>query len=107
MLNLKYPNPQNVLGIIKILILFKGKNLVFLIHDFNRYFAGYADKLAGRNFCVDNKYMLYTIREPVGMCGLITSFNYPLLLASWKLAPSLACGNAIILKPAPQTPLTS
>ncbi|RIA85492.1 aldehyde dehydrogenase [Glomus cerebriforme] len=72
-----------------------------------RFFAGYADKLTGHTFCVDNKYRLYTIREPIGICGLITSFNYPLLLASWKVAPSLACGNAIILKPAPQTPLTS
>ncbi|GBC01673.1 hypothetical protein RclHR1_04290009 [Rhizophagus clarus] len=72
-----------------------------------RFFAGYADKLAGHTPCVDNNYRLYTTREPVGVCGLITSFNYPLLLASWKLAPSLACGNAIILKPAPQTPLTT
>ncbi|RIA87507.1 Aldehyde/histidinol dehydrogenase [Glomus cerebriforme] len=72
-----------------------------------RFFAGYADKLTGHTPCVDNKYRLYTIREPIGICGLITSFNYPLLLASWKIAPSLACGNAIILKPSPQTPLTS
>ncbi|CAG8623049.1 11994_t:CDS:2 [Funneliformis mosseae] len=72
-----------------------------------RFFAGYADKLAGHNFCVNDKYKTYTIREPVGVCGLITSFNYPLSLASWKLAPSLACGNTVILKPAPQTPLTT
>ncbi|CAG8539320.1 15451_t:CDS:2 [Funneliformis caledonium] len=72
-----------------------------------RFFAGYADKLAGHNFCVNDKYKTYTIREPVGVCGLITSFNYPLSLASWKLAPSLACGNTVILKPAPQTPLTA
>src|ERR1044071_7091539 len=71
----------------------------------NRFFAGCADKLAGHTFSVDNKYRSYTIREPVGVCGLITSFNYPLLLASWKLAPSLACGNTVVLKPATQTPL--
>ncbi|KAI8841710.1 Aldehyde/histidinol dehydrogenase [Chytridium lagenaria] len=49
----------------------------------------------------------YTLREPLGVCGLITSFNYPLLLATWKLAPALAAGNTVILKPARQTPFSS
>ena len=47
----------------------------------------------------------YTVREPVGVCGLIVPWNYPLLMASWKIAPALAAGNTIILKPAEQTEL--
>ncbi|KAG0203534.1 aldehyde dehydrogenase (NAD(P)(+)) ald5 [Mortierella sp. GBA30] len=72
-----------------------------------RYFAGHADKLHGQNFATEDNHKSYTIRKPVGVCGLITSFNYPLVLAAWKIAPALACGNTIILKPAPQTPLSS
>ncbi|KAI8898769.1 betaine aldehyde dehydrogenase [Globomyces pollinis-pini] len=49
----------------------------------------------------------YTIRQPIGVCGLITSFNYPFLLTAWKVAPALAVGNTIVLKPAPQTPLST
>ncbi len=49
----------------------------------------------------------YTLREPVGVCGQIIPWNFPLLMASWKLAPALACGNVSILKPAEQTPLTA
>ncbi|KAI9364401.1 aldehyde dehydrogenase domain-containing protein [Zopfochytrium polystomum] len=69
-----------------------------------RFFAGLADKLHGRTFAAGASHRSYTLREPVGVCGLITPFNYPLLLASWKLAPALAAGNACIVKPAPQTP---
>ncbi|KAF9922504.1 hypothetical protein BGZ65_009539 [Modicella reniformis] len=72
-----------------------------------RYFAGHADKLHGLSFATEGGHKSYTVRKPIGVCGLITSFNYPLLLASWKIAPALACGNTIILKPAPQTPLSS
>ncbi|KAG0264305.1 aldehyde dehydrogenase (NAD(P)(+)) ald5 [Mortierella polycephala] len=72
-----------------------------------RYFAGHADKIHGHNFATEDNHKSYTVRKPVGICGLITSFNYPLTLAAWKIAPALACGNAIILKPAPQTPLSS
>ncbi|KAG0270764.1 aldehyde dehydrogenase (NAD(P)(+)) ald5 [Linnemannia exigua] len=72
-----------------------------------RYFAGHADKLHGQNFAIEDNHKSYTVRKPVGVCGLITSFNYPLVLAAWKIAPALACGNAVILKPAPQTPLSS
>ncbi|KAK3828258.1 MAG: aldehyde dehydrogenase [Benniella sp.] len=72
-----------------------------------RYFAGHADKLHGQGFATEDGHKSYTVRKPIGVCGLITSFNYPLLLASWKIAPALAAGNTIILKPAPQTPLSS
>lgn len=75
--------------------------------DCFRYFAGHADKLHGQNFATEDNHKSYTVRKPVGVCGLITAFNYPLVLAAWKIAPALACGNAIILKPAPQTPLSS
>ena len=49
----------------------------------------------------------YTLREPVGVCGQIIPWNFPLLMASWKLGPALACGNVVVLKPAEQTPLTA
>jgi aldehyde dehydrogenase (NAD+) len=49
----------------------------------------------------------YTLREPVGVCGQIIRWNFPLLMASWKIAPALACGNTVVLKPAEQTPLTA
>ncbi|KAI8616649.1 glycine betaine aldehyde dehydrogenase [Chytriomyces sp. MP71] len=72
-----------------------------------KFFAGFTDKMHGRFFPPTPTYNSYTMREPIGVCGLITSFNYPLLLASWKLAPCLAAGNTAVLKPAHQTPLSS
>jgi len=73
-----------------------------------RYYAGWATKIEGRTADVaDPSIFHYTRREPVGVCALITPWNFPLMIASWKLAPALACGNAIILKPAEQTPLTA
>ncbi|KAJ3135561.1 hypothetical protein HK100_002614 [Physocladia obscura] len=78
-----------------------------------RFFAGLADKLHGRFFSMNPHAHAYTIREPIGVCGLITSFNYPLrtsafvVLTAWKLAPALASGNAVILKPAHQTPIST
>lgn len=72
-----------------------------------RYFAGWADKLAGAVIPVSGGFLNYTLREPVGVVGAIIPWNFPLNIASWKLAPALACGNAIILKPAEQTPLTA
>ncbi|KAI9260742.1 aldehyde dehydrogenase domain-containing protein [Phascolomyces articulosus] len=71
-----------------------------------RYFAGYADKLFGHSM-VDNNLHSITLREPYGVVGLVVSFNYPLMLAGWKVAPALAAGNCVVLKPAPQTPLTA
>ncbi|KAI9344080.1 aldehyde dehydrogenase domain-containing protein [Obelidium mucronatum] len=72
-----------------------------------RFFAGAADKNHGRSFAQLPTHNSFTRREPIGVCGLITSFNYPLLLASWKLAPALASGNTVILKPSPQTPFST
>ncbi|SAM02138.1 hypothetical protein [Absidia glauca] len=71
-----------------------------------RYFAGYADKPRGISQITHGMHHT-TQLEPIGVCGLITSFNYPLMLTGWKLAPALAAGNSVILKPAPQTPLTT
>lgn len=72
-----------------------------------RYFAGLADKIQGETIPVGGPFLNYTLREPVGVVGCITPWNFPLSLASWKVAPALACGNAVILKPAEQTPLTA
>jgi len=72
-----------------------------------RYFAGWADKLTGDVIPVSGGFLNYTLREPVGVVGAIVPWNFPLNIASWKLAPALACGNAVILKPAEQTPLTA
>jgi acyl-CoA reductase-like NAD-dependent aldehyde dehydrogenase len=71
------------------------------------YYAGWADKIEGETVPVDGPYFNYTLREPVGVVGAIVPWNFPLLLAAYKLAPALACGNTVILKPAEQTPLTA
>ena len=72
-----------------------------------RYFAGLADKVQGGTIPVAGPFFNYTLREPVGVVGCITPWNFPLNIASWKIAPALACGNAVVLKPAEQTPLTA
>jgi aldehyde dehydrogenase (NAD+) len=71
------------------------------------YYAGWTDKHYGESCPVDGNLLNYTLREPVGVCGLIVPWNFPLLLAAWKIAPALAMGNAAILKPAPSTPLSA
>ncbi len=72
------------------------------------YYAGWVTKLTGRTYPVDPEGMhVYSVREPIGVVGLITPWNYPLLMASWKLAPALAAGNCVVLKPAEQTPLSA
>jgi acyl-CoA reductase-like NAD-dependent aldehyde dehydrogenase len=76
--------------------------------DMMRYFAGWCTKLTGVTSPVSKPGVLhYTRREPVGVCALITPWNFPLSIAVWKLAPALAAGNTVILKPAEQTPLTT
>ncbi|MGW5073370.1 aldehyde dehydrogenase family protein [Rhodococcus sp. NPDC004095] len=81
--------------------------------DVFRYYAGWATKIEGSTvnvsmpFAPDAQFHAYTLREPVGVCGLIVPWNFPLLMAAWKLAPALAAGNTVILKPAEQTPLTA
>ncbi|KAL7289804.1 hypothetical protein TKK_0016206 [Trichogramma kaykai] len=72
-----------------------------------RYYAGWADKNHGKVIPMDGKFFAYTRHEPVGVCGQIIPWNFPLLMAAWKLGPALATGNCVILKPAEQTPLTA
>ena len=72
-----------------------------------QYYAGWADKVHGETIPVKGNYLTYTLREPVGVVAAIVPWNFPLLLAAWKVAPALACGNTVILKPASQTPLTA
>jgi acyl-CoA reductase-like NAD-dependent aldehyde dehydrogenase len=75
--------------------------------DCFRYYAGWADKLDGEVIPVPGPFLNYTRREPVGVCGQIIPWNYPIQMAAWKVAPALACGNTVVLKPAEQTPLTA
>ncbi len=72
-----------------------------------RYYAGWADKLTGETLPVDGNFFCYTRREPIGVCGQIIPWNFPMLMTSWKWAPALATGNTVVLKPAEQTPLTA
>jgi aldehyde dehydrogenase (NAD+) len=72
-----------------------------------RYYAGWASKIYGETNPSEPGMFNYTLREPVGVCGQIIPWNFPLLMAAWKIAPALACGNVVILKPAEQTPLTA
>jgi aldehyde dehydrogenase (NAD+) len=72
-----------------------------------RYYAGWADKIQGRTIPISGNYFCYTRLEPVGVCGQIIPWNFPLLMQAWKLGPALACGNTVVMKPAEQTPLTA
>jgi len=78
-----------------------------------RYYAGWADKLEGETIPVSvpyapaARYLNYTLREPVGVVGQIIPWNFPLLMAAWKLGAALTCGCTVVLKPAEQTPLTA
>jgi acyl-CoA reductase-like NAD-dependent aldehyde dehydrogenase len=72
-----------------------------------RYYAGWVTKIYGETIPSDPAFFNFTLREPVGVCGQIIPWNFPLLMAAWKLAPALACGNTCVLKPAEQTPLTA
>uniref|UniRef100_A0A8C7QTX6 Aldehyde dehydrogenase 1 family, member A2 n=1 Tax=Oncorhynchus mykiss TaxID=8022 RepID=A0A8C7QTX6_ONCMY len=71
-----------------------------------RYYAGYADKIHGTSIPMDGDYLTFTRHEPMGVCGQIIPWNFPLMMTAWKLGPALACGNTVVLKPAEQTPLT-
>jgi aldehyde dehydrogenase (NAD+) len=72
-----------------------------------RYFAGWADKIQGRTIPIDGDFFCYTRLEPVGVVGQIIPWNFPMLMQAWKLAPALATGNAVVMKPAEQTPLSA
>jgi len=71
------------------------------------YYAGWSDKIFGKTIPVDGPFFTYTRHEPIGVCGQIIPWNYPILMLAWKFGPALACGNTIVLKPAEQTPLTA
>ena len=75
--------------------------------DAFRYYAGWVRKIYGETIPVDGPYLNYTLREPIGVVGAIVPWNYPLQLAVWKLAPALACGCSVVLKPSEMTPLTA
>ncbi|HEY7461736.1 MAG TPA: aldehyde dehydrogenase family protein [Gemmatimonadota bacterium] len=72
-----------------------------------QYYGGWASKIHGETIPVRGPYLNYTLREPLGVVAAIVPWNFPLSLAAWKLAPALAAGNAVVLKPAEQTPLTA
>ena len=78
-----------------------GASLVF------DYYAGAANKIFGQTIPVSKPGLDLTLREPIGVCGLIVPWNFPLLMASWKLGPALAAGNTVILKPASLSPMTA
>lgn len=71
------------------------------------YFGGLATKFHGETLSVPDNALNFTLKEPVGVAGLIVPWNYPLMLASWKLGPAIAAGCTVVLKPAEQTPLTA
>ena len=81
--------------------------------DLFRYMAGWATKIEGNTiplsvpYTPGAKYLAYTLREPVGVVGQIIPWNFPLLMAAWKLGPALATGCTVVLKPAEQTPLSA
>ncbi len=75
--------------------------------DVFSYYAGLARAFHGETIPVSPKMLNYTIKEPVGVCGAITPWNFPILMAAWKLAPALAAGCTVVLKPAEATPLTA
>ena len=81
-----------------------------LVIDHFRYYAGWATKVEGETIPVSipgQRFLNYTLREPVGVVGQIIPWNFPLLMAAWKLGVALACGNTVVLKPAEQTPLSA
>jgi phenylacetaldehyde dehydrogenase len=84
---------------------------VALTVDHFRYYAGWATKIEGETIPINTPdgahFLDYTLREPVGVVGQIIPWNFPLLMAAWKLGAALACGNTVVLKPAEQTPLSA
>ncbi|HEX6490421.1 MAG TPA: aldehyde dehydrogenase family protein [Gaiellaceae bacterium] len=72
-----------------------------------RFFAACSSSIGGRSNPVGGSLLFYSLKEPVGVCGQIVPWNYPLMLATWKLAPALAAGCTVVLKPDPATPLSA
>src|SRR5438876_7365993 len=79
---------------------------VALVAAVLEYWGGAANKIYGETIPVQDAGLEITLREPVGVCALITPWNFPLVIASWKIAPALACGNTVVVKPAQLTPLS-
>jgi acyl-CoA reductase-like NAD-dependent aldehyde dehydrogenase len=75
--------------------------------DSFRYYAGWVRRIYGETIPVDGPFLNYTLREPVGVAGAIVPWNYPTCIATWKVAPALACGCSVVLKPSELTPLTA
>jgi aldehyde dehydrogenase (NAD+) len=78
-----------------------------LVADCIEYYAGWANKVHGETIPVPGPFLNYTLREPIGVVGQIVAWNFPMLLAAWKMGPALATGNTVVLKPAEQTPLSA
>lgn len=72
-----------------------------------RYYGGWADKIVGQTIDIDPNSLTYTRHEPIGVCGQIIPWNFPLMMFAWKIGPALATGNTIVLKTAEQTPLSA
>jgi len=107
---------KNLEGFAELEMLDNGKPLkiarvadVPLAVDLFRYMAGWATKIEGNTipFSKPGKYFAYTVREPIGVVGQVIPWNFPLLMAAWKLGPALATGCCVVLKPAEQTPLSA
>src|SRR5271169_2570873 len=104
---------KNAAMLAKLETLNSGKPIVESEFDMNdvatcfEYFGGLATKIHGETFNVPDNALNFTLREPVGVAALIIPWNYPLMMAAWKLGPALAAGCTVILKPAEQTPLTA
>ncbi len=77
-----------------------------IVADTLEYWGGAANKIFGETVPVQDPGLDVTLREPVGVCALITPWNFPLVIATWKISPALACGNTIVVKPASFTPLS-
>ena len=77
-----------------------------MVGDTFRYYAGAPERMLGDTIPASGG-QAFTVREPMGVVGLITPWNFPLTIASWKLAPALAAGNTVVLKPAELTPLSA
>jgi betaine-aldehyde dehydrogenase len=77
------------------------------VADTLRYYAGAADKFFGETVQVGKPGLDITLRQPLGVVGLIVPWNFPMVIATWKLGPALACGNSVVLKPASLTPLSA
>ncbi len=87
-------------------VLFESRIEVAMSADVLRYFGGWADKITGDTLPVSGNFFTYTLKEPVGVVGAITPWNFPLNLAVWKFAPALAAGCTVISKPPSEAPLT-